>query len=132
MLGEMTTIAGDLNWSKDTALAYAAQRAWLMNATLKENILFGENEDPARFVHTYICFIHVSLNILYTYVTSIVLASVLGPFVRIFSEICFCFKEFNKFVWLILAQAAMLIGLLKHQDHRDWIAIVRKGTRVPN
>ena len=31
------------------AVAYVPQNAWIMNATLRENVLFGRADDEARF-----------------------------------------------------------------------------------
>ncbi|CAC5426428.1 ABCC9 [Mytilus coruscus] len=41
MLGEMLTIKGEVNWHKGSKLAYAAQKAWLLHDTLRDNVLFG-------------------------------------------------------------------------------------------
>lgn len=30
-------------------MAYAAQRAWIQNATLRDNVLFGSPYDPERY-----------------------------------------------------------------------------------
>lgn len=39
-LGHMTVNAGKL--SREGSCAYVSQQAWILNATLKENVLFGE------------------------------------------------------------------------------------------
>lgn len=39
LLGEMEKLTGDVN--VDGSLAYVSQQAWIQNATLKENIIFG-------------------------------------------------------------------------------------------
>ncbi|XP_071490287.1 ATP-binding cassette sub-family C member 9-like [Diadema antillarum] len=50
ILGEMTTLHGEVQWNRDlSTIAYAAQKAWLINATLKENILFGNQYIPERY-----------------------------------------------------------------------------------
>ncbi|CAH1800691.1 unnamed protein product [Owenia fusiformis] len=49
LLGEMTTMGGTVTWSRDVKIAYAAQRAWLMNSTVRDNILFGEPYDAERY-----------------------------------------------------------------------------------
>ena len=36
--------------SDKSTIAYAAQKAWLLNASLKENILFGQESDSKRYV----------------------------------------------------------------------------------
>ncbi|CAG2252267.1 ABCC9 [Mytilus edulis] len=41
MLGEMLTVKGEVNWHKGSKLAYAAQKAWLLHDTLRDNVLFG-------------------------------------------------------------------------------------------
>lgn len=42
LLGEMTPVGGQLLWANDVTVAYAAQKAWLLNNTVKQNILFGQ------------------------------------------------------------------------------------------
>ena len=42
LLGEMTTVGGQVVWSNDCTVAYAAQKPWLLNDTVKNNILFGQ------------------------------------------------------------------------------------------
>ncbi|XP_065145851.1 ATP-binding cassette sub-family C member 9 isoform X4 [Paramisgurnus dabryanus] len=63
MLGEMQTISGKVYWSNghDTILsyeewsknrysvAYAAQKSWLLNATVEENITFGSSFNKQRY-----------------------------------------------------------------------------------
>ncbi|KNC96889.1 uncharacterized protein SPPG_07717 [Spizellomyces punctatus DAOM BR117] len=61
LLGEMNRLAGEvylpdsrygrLNPSTGltNSVAYAAQQAWLMNATIRDNILFGQPYDPAKY-----------------------------------------------------------------------------------
>ncbi|VDI08555.1 Hypothetical predicted protein [Mytilus galloprovincialis] len=41
MLGEMLTVQGEVSWHKGSKLAYAAQKAWLLHDTLRDNVLFG-------------------------------------------------------------------------------------------
>ncbi|XP_062850775.1 ATP-binding cassette sub-family C member 9 isoform X2 [Trichomycterus rosablanca] len=43
MLGEMQNLSGKVNWSNKNrySVAYAAQKSWLLNATVEENITFG-------------------------------------------------------------------------------------------
>uniref|UniRef100_A0A8C1YGN5 ATP-binding cassette, sub-family C (CFTR/MRP), member 9 n=1 Tax=Cyprinus carpio TaxID=7962 RepID=A0A8C1YGN5_CYPCA len=60
MLGEMQTISGKVYWSNghDTgqsheerrySVAYAAQKSWLLNATVEENITFGSPFNKQRY-----------------------------------------------------------------------------------
>ena len=49
LVGEMTKIAGTVSWQEGVKVAFGAQKAWLMNATLKENILFGHELDEERY-----------------------------------------------------------------------------------
>ncbi|XP_034253299.1 multidrug resistance-associated protein 1-like isoform X3 [Thrips palmi] len=48
LLGEMDKITGRVN-TKGT-VAYVPQQAWIQNATLKDNILFGQPADNSRYV----------------------------------------------------------------------------------
>ncbi|XP_071518290.1 LOW QUALITY PROTEIN: ATP-binding cassette sub-family C member 9 [Panulirus ornatus] len=41
LLGEMHTIRGQLRWTGEMSLAYVSQHPWLVNATLRENVVFG-------------------------------------------------------------------------------------------
>ncbi|GFR90705.1 ATP-binding cassette transporter sub-family C member 9 [Elysia marginata] len=41
-LGEMIQVSGNLFKSRNMSMAYVSQRPWLLNASLKENILFGK------------------------------------------------------------------------------------------
>ncbi|WFD33272.1 hypothetical protein MCUN1_000085 [Malassezia cuniculi] len=47
-LGEMRRLSGDVTWSSPR-IAYCSQGAWIMNATVRDNILFGEPFDEARY-----------------------------------------------------------------------------------
>ncbi|KFV82781.1 Canalicular multispecific organic anion transporter 1, partial [Struthio camelus australis] len=47
MLGEMENIKGHINIQG--SLAYVPQQAWIQNASLKDNILFGSELDEARY-----------------------------------------------------------------------------------
>nr|XP_046235530.1 ATP-binding cassette sub-family C member 9 isoform X4 [Scatophagus argus] len=64
MLGEMQTIEGRVYWSKlpvcemvhegnisknRYSVAYAAQKSWLLNATVEENIIFGSSFNKQRY-----------------------------------------------------------------------------------
>ncbi|PVD32870.1 hypothetical protein C0Q70_08317 [Pomacea canaliculata] len=43
LLGEMITLSGAVEWSSDVRVAYVSQTPWLLNATLRDNILFGSS-----------------------------------------------------------------------------------------
>ena len=47
IMGQMTLCGGSVAVSGP--IAYCAQQAWLMNATVRENILFGSSYDKARY-----------------------------------------------------------------------------------
>ncbi|XP_033647176.1 ATP-binding cassette sub-family C member 8-like [Asterias rubens] len=50
ILGEMTTVSGGVQWNeKCSTIAYGAQKAWLLNTSLKENILFGTECQDSRY-----------------------------------------------------------------------------------
>ncbi|XP_032875191.1 ATP-binding cassette sub-family C member 9-like isoform X1 [Amblyraja radiata] len=50
ILGEMIRVSGHVVWrSTDQPVAYSAQTAWLRNASLQDNIVFGESFDEERF-----------------------------------------------------------------------------------
>ncbi|XP_078001329.1 ATP-binding cassette sub-family C member 9-like [Glandiceps talaboti] len=50
ILGEMTTISGSVLFNKEKCkVSYGAQRPWLQNATLRENVLFGEEYISERY-----------------------------------------------------------------------------------
>lgn len=47
ILGEMTKVTGEVH--VHGSIAYVPQTAWILNATLKQNILFGKNFDDALY-----------------------------------------------------------------------------------
>ncbi|XP_078620823.1 ATP-binding cassette sub-family C member 9-like isoform X1 [Branchiostoma floridae x Branchiostoma japonicum] len=50
MLGEMRTLEGQVLWNKKyNTVSYAAQRAWLLNASLRDNVTFGLPFDHVRY-----------------------------------------------------------------------------------
>uniref|UniRef100_A0A8C0R026 ATP binding cassette subfamily C member 9 n=1 Tax=Canis lupus dingo TaxID=286419 RepID=A0A8C0R026_CANLU len=50
ILGEMQTLEGKVYWSKNRySVAYAAQKPWLLNATVEENITFGSPFNKQRY-----------------------------------------------------------------------------------
>ena len=55
LLGEMNTISGQVVWKRDTSKAYVAQQTWLMNATLRDNILFTLDYDSVLYEEVIEC-----------------------------------------------------------------------------
>uniref|UniRef100_A0A182NBW0 Uncharacterized protein n=1 Tax=Anopheles dirus TaxID=7168 RepID=A0A182NBW0_9DIPT len=49
LLKEINHLSGELIWNKYSSIAYAPQKAWLQNATIRENVLFGESFRPRRY-----------------------------------------------------------------------------------
>ncbi|KAF6338702.1 ATP binding cassette subfamily C member 9 [Rhinolophus ferrumequinum] len=51
ILGEMQTLDGKVHWSNRSrySVAYAAQKPWLLNATVEENITFGSPFNKQRY-----------------------------------------------------------------------------------
>lgn len=49
LLGEMYKVSGNLTWDKYASIAFVSQNPWLQNATIKDNILFGEAYRPKRY-----------------------------------------------------------------------------------
>uniref|UniRef100_A0A8B9RU49 ATP-binding cassette sub-family C member 9 n=1 Tax=Accipiter nisus TaxID=211598 RepID=A0A8B9RU49_9AVES len=52
ILGEMQTLEGKVHWSNSHSsrlVAYAAQKPWLLNATVEENIIFGSPFNKQRY-----------------------------------------------------------------------------------
>ncbi|XP_022081016.1 ATP-binding cassette sub-family C member 8-like isoform X2 [Acanthaster planci] len=50
LLGEMITVSGGVQWNRNCrCVAYGAQKPWLLNATLKDNVLFGNSYDKKRY-----------------------------------------------------------------------------------
>lgn len=47
MLGELHKFSGEINMNG--SLAYVAQQAWIQNATLKNNVLFGNTLDQTKY-----------------------------------------------------------------------------------
>ncbi|KAJ1551328.1 hypothetical protein HK096_001142 [Nowakowskiella sp. JEL0078] len=54
LLGEMTQISGSTFLPRGE-VSYAAQTAFICNATIRENILFGEEFDPVRYSQVIAC-----------------------------------------------------------------------------
>ncbi|XP_054167707.1 ATP-binding cassette sub-family C member 2-like [Oppia nitens] len=49
LIGDMELIGGSVNIAQDQCLAYVPQQSWILNATLKDNILFGKPYDPIKY-----------------------------------------------------------------------------------
>ncbi|ODN02369.1 ATP-binding cassette sub-family C member 8 [Orchesella cincta] len=49
ILGEMRKSNGEITWGKGTSIAYAAQKPWMLNASVRDNILFGKPFKPGRY-----------------------------------------------------------------------------------
>ncbi|XP_073824005.1 sulfonylurea receptor [Musca autumnalis] len=49
LLMEMPLISGDMIWNKSSTIAFVPQQPWLLNASIRENILFGESFRPKRY-----------------------------------------------------------------------------------
>ncbi|XP_066489434.1 ATP-binding cassette sub-family C member 9 isoform X3 [Tiliqua scincoides] len=50
ILGEMQNLEGKVHWSRNRySVAYAAQKPWLLNATVEENIIFGSPFNKQRY-----------------------------------------------------------------------------------
>lgn len=47
-IGEMRKVSGDVTWGSQR-IAYCSQSAWIQNATLRDNILFGQPFDEDRY-----------------------------------------------------------------------------------
>lgn len=52
MLGQMTKVAGRVE--AVDSIAYVAQQAWIQNASVKNNILFGKEMEWKRY-HEIVC-----------------------------------------------------------------------------
>lgn len=50
-LGEMDRLAGEVQFAQNARISYCSQQAWLMNATLKQNITFVSQHDEERYQH---------------------------------------------------------------------------------
>ncbi|XP_022080483.1 ATP-binding cassette sub-family C member 9-like [Acanthaster planci] len=50
LLGEMKTLSGEVIWNSEKhSIAYASQKAWLVNASMKDNVIFGTPIDEQRY-----------------------------------------------------------------------------------
>jgi ABC-type transport system involved in cytochrome bd biosynthesis fused ATPase/permease subunit len=49
LLGEMRLLGGEFHLARNDGVAYVSQIAWLQNATIRENILFGSKFEEERY-----------------------------------------------------------------------------------
>ncbi|XP_017075895.2 ATP-binding cassette sub-family C member Sur [Drosophila eugracilis] len=49
LLMEMPLLVGNMFWHKTCTISYVSQQPWLLNDTIRENILFGEAFRPKRY-----------------------------------------------------------------------------------
>lgn len=49
LLGEMDCLFGEIDFKRETTVAYVSQRTWLLNASVLENIVFGDQYNKSRF-----------------------------------------------------------------------------------
>ena len=49
LLGEMRVVSGEFFLPRHGGVAYVSQTAWLQNATIRDNILFGKDFDEERY-----------------------------------------------------------------------------------
>ncbi|CAG2057953.1 unnamed protein product, partial [Timema podura] len=62
-LGQIRLVTGQV--TRDGTCAYVSQEPWILNATLRDNILFGENFDAKRYYDTlYCCSLTEDINML--------------------------------------------------------------------
>ncbi|XP_077989339.1 ATP-binding cassette sub-family C member 9-like [Glandiceps talaboti] len=66
ILGEMTLMSGKVKFNKEhSRISYSAQKAWLQNDTLRNNILFGEPYEEERYQRVLeVCAMKHDLNML--------------------------------------------------------------------
>ncbi|XP_011149879.1 ATP-binding cassette sub-family C member Sur [Harpegnathos saltator] len=65
LLGEIQRMSGSVEWAKNLKIAYVAQRPWLLNSTLKDNILFGSTYCSQRYLNVLrACALHPDIDIL--------------------------------------------------------------------
>lgn len=60
ILGECLLIQGGVSIDPQTVISYVPQSAWIQNATLRENILFGEKYDQDRYLSSFYHHLEVS------------------------------------------------------------------------
>ncbi len=49
LLGELILDKGEMSVDSSHAVGYVAQTAWIQNASVQDNVLFGAAMDPARY-----------------------------------------------------------------------------------
>ncbi|XP_050431302.1 ATP-binding cassette sub-family C member Sur-like isoform X2 [Adelges cooleyi] len=49
LLGEMNCLFGEVDFKKGTTIAFVSQKTWLLNASVLENIVFGDKYNKSRF-----------------------------------------------------------------------------------
>lgn len=49
LIGEMHKMAGSSTFKSSKSISYVPQSAWIRNATVRDNILFGQSFDEARY-----------------------------------------------------------------------------------
>lgn len=49
LLGEMNCLYGEIDFKKGNSIAYVSQKTWLLNASVVENIVFGDKYNKSRF-----------------------------------------------------------------------------------
>ncbi|KAJ1532152.1 hypothetical protein ONE63_000776 [Megalurothrips usitatus] len=67
LLGEMSSSDGryPVRWSQDSSVAYCSQKPWLLNASVRDNILFGQPMRRRRYVEAVAaCALQPDLDIL--------------------------------------------------------------------
>ncbi|KAL5511261.1 hypothetical protein ACEPAH_4476 [Sanghuangporus vaninii] len=63
LVGEMRRVDGEVVFGG--SVAYVPQQPWIMNATLQENVLFGKNDDNAKFEEVvHACSLQHDINML--------------------------------------------------------------------
>ncbi|XP_054161113.1 multidrug resistance-associated protein 1-like [Oppia nitens] len=53
LLGEMDILSGRVNIRHGVSIAYVPQQPWIINKTLKDNILFGKDNDPVFYKQVF-------------------------------------------------------------------------------
>jgi ATP-binding cassette, subfamily C (CFTR/MRP), member 1 len=65
LLGECQQLEGKISIAPQTKISYVPQQSWIQNATLKENILFGNSYDASRYAQVlYACSLESDIKLL--------------------------------------------------------------------